>query len=298
MIIPSFAPSSLPVSSNNNQSYSYAIQPKKFFLQSRSSDDTINSKSNSELLLNQNPIAFSTEKKTQECTYKRLLPQTDCNNVLITDYNFKNPVFKCDSIKRNKFHNYVFRDNPTEPIKVLMTKILEKVYPNEDQPCFIDADQEEKERQFFYSPIIPLNNYPEVLTPHLDQQNPNPIDDDIQKTINHKKQQFQQILIIQNNLKAPPAGTEQHTNKDNKPIKPRQNFTEDQRNILNSYLKTHCNNPYADSNDIARLVELTRLQPRQIRTYFTNKRMRDAKCMNLATAKRCRSLVSANKIFS
>ncbi|OHT11191.1 hypothetical protein TRFO_01118 [Tritrichomonas foetus] len=78
----------------------------------------------------------------------------------------------------------------------------------------------------------------------------------------------------------------------NKSTKQRQNFTEKQRTILNRYLQTHSNNPYAGSNEVSKLAELTGLQPRQIRTYFTNKRMRDAKCMNLATVKRSRGILT------
>ena len=56
--------------------------------------------------------------------------------------------------------------------------------------------------------------------------------------------------------------------------KARTNFTEQQRSVLNSFLQV---NPYASSLDIEKLCELTGLSTRQIRTYFTNRRMRHSK---------------------
>ncbi len=59
------------------------------------------------------------------------------------------------------------------------------------------------------------------------------------------------------------------------------NFTERQRSILNGYLQTHQSNPYASSNEIDHLCDMTGLSPRQIRTYFTNRRMRNSKGLSL-----------------
>ena len=61
--------------------------------------------------------------------------------------------------------------------------------------------------------------------------------------------------------------------------KARTNFTERQRSVLNSYLDTH---PYASATDIENLRELTGLSARQIRTYFTNRRMRHSKDVSVA----------------
>ena len=66
----------------------------------------------------------------------------------------------------------------------------------------------------------------------------------------------------------------------------RQNFTDQQRKVLNSYLQNHSSNPYAPSVDIDHLAEKTGLSAKQVRTYFTNKRMRDAKMLNLVTSRR------------
>jgi hypothetical protein len=54
----------------------------------------------------------------------------------------------------------------------------------------------------------------------------------------------------------------------------RVNFSEIQRSILNTYLQTHQNTPYPNTLEIAQLREVTGLSARQIRTYFTNRRMR------------------------
>lgn len=56
--------------------------------------------------------------------------------------------------------------------------------------------------------------------------------------------------------------------------KPRTNFTEQQKSILNSYLQAHRNCPYANNCDVEKLSRETGLTAKQIRTYFTNQRMR------------------------
>ena len=66
----------------------------------------------------------------------------------------------------------------------------------------------------------------------------------------------------------------------------RQNFTDQQRKILNAYLQIHSHNPYACPTDIDHLKSKTGLSAKQIRTYFTNKRMRDPNLMNFSTTKK------------
>ncbi|OHT06276.1 hypothetical protein TRFO_25683 [Tritrichomonas foetus] len=68
--------------------------------------------------------------------------------------------------------------------------------------------------------------------------------------------------------------------------KKRQSFTGKQKAILDEYLRSHMNNPYASIRDIARLSELTGLEQKQVRTYFTNKRMRDSRFANIHGTRR------------
>lgn len=66
-------------------------------------------------------------------------------------------------------------------------------------------------------------------------------------------------------------------NNDNimlKKTKSRQNFTPQQRALLERFFYEHIDHPYADGDDLVKLEKQTNLTRKQIRTYMTNARMR------------------------
>lgn len=294
MIIPSHTPSNMRIYSNDDNAPSCNMEPKTLFLNSDNSNEKAINIFNKNTGIKQSIIPLIRRDKEPNNENFSSTFQTDCKNVLIEDFDIKNTEIENNLIKRNKYHDLIFQRSSNKPIKIHMKTILNQIYPNEYQPCFITSDHNQVE---IITPNISLNSIikpPKVTTPNIKIYPQNIIDADSQILMQQKKQ-MQQILLVKENSAPTPEliiniNNKNTVNKDYKPIKPRQNFTEDQRSILNSYLQAHSNNPYAGSKDVARLVEITGLQPRQIRTYFTNKRMRDAKCMNLVTAKRCRSI--------
>lgn len=291
MIIPSHTPSNMQIYSSDDQIIPYDIHPKMNFLNSNSSDKTTVHIFDTISNIKQSSISLIEQNKTSNNKIFPYTVQTECKNVLIEDFDFKNTENENIPIKRNKFHNLIFQKDSTEPIKIRTKPIMNKIYPNEFQPCFVTSENNQIQKITPDFPLNEINKLPKVATPNISLYSPSSIESDPQMSLRQKKQ-IQQIMMIKESFALPSDGinNKNSLNKDFKPIKPRQNFTEEQRTILNSYLQAHSNNPYAGSKDVARLVEITGLQPRQIRTYFTNKRMRDAKCMNLVTAKRCRSI--------
>ena len=292
MIIPSLFPLDMNTYNNDDPSSSN-IRPTTEFLHLDSSSEATDNKPDRKTNTKHGSVSFSEDNTMQIAKDFPIKSIYNMNNVLIQDFDTKNSEFQNMPIKRNKFHDLIFQSDSNDPIRIRLKSIFNQAYPKEYQSCFIPFEQEKREDIIHDLAMNLSDSFPEITVPYINNFPKSLLDVDTQNQIHQKKQPFRKMLVVKESSRPPSEGVTNLISKNllnNKPIKPRQNFTEEQRSILNSYLQAHSNNPYAGSKDVARLVEITGLQPRQIRTYFTNKRMRDAKCMNLVTAKRCRSL--------
>lgn len=215
-------------------------------------------------------------------------PLEKAPNFLIVDIVKPNSETPSITIKKNKYHDYIFSNNFDNCSKIQTIDFIQSENAKYDKSMYITVQQIPKSDHSQQSESAPVSSDPPIVIQpeNLSTKNiteevalpPTTFTSPVQSLF---LQVHQQLLKDQINT----ANSFKTTLLSSKP-KSRQNFTERQRTILNGYLQRHSANPYASSNDVDQLVKLTGLQPKQIRTYFTNKRMRDAKCMNLLTSRR------------
>lgn len=216
-------------------------------------------------------------------------PPDKTPNFLIVAIVIPNSETPSITIKKNKYHDYIFSNNFDNCSKIQAIDFIQSENAKYDKSMYITVQQMPKSDQSQQSESTPISSDPPIVIQSVHPSSTNITKEEVAlpptafttPVQSLFLQVHQQLLKDQINT----ANPCNHIILSSKP-KSRQNFTERQRTILNGYLQRHSANPYASSNDVDQLVKLTGLQPKQIRTYFTNKRMRDAKCMNLLTSRR------------